>query len=263
MDSIALECGYATLLAFRWLCAAFFQGRLSGVNTNDQNYWKKTAAIAAAKLVEDGMIVGLGTGSTAAYLVSELGRRVKEEGLRIIGIPTSERTAEHARSMNIPLSTFAEHTRIDLTIDGADEVEFGTLHLIKGHGGALLREKIVAAASGRMAVVADQTKLVRRLGSLFAVPVEVVPFGWQATEKKLQQLEATTSLRLGPENEPYITDGGHYILDCAFGPMGKPAEIADHLDHVVGVVEHGLFLGYASQVFVGGSDGVEILEKRL
>jgi len=114
-----------------------------------------------------------------------------------------------------------------------------------------------------MAVVADQTKLVRRLGSLFAVPVEVVPFGWQVTEKKLQQLEAKTSLRLGPDNEPYITDGGHYIIDCAFGPMGKPPEIAQHLDHVVGVVEHGLFLGYASQVFVGGSDGVQILEKKL
>lgn len=233
------------------------------MNTNDQNHWKEAAAVAAAKLAEDGMIVGLGTGSTAAYLVSEFGRRVKEEGLRIIGIPTSERTAEHARSLNIPLSTFAEHTRIDLTIDGADEVEFGTLHLIKGHGGALLREKIVAAASGRMAVVADQTKLVRRLGSLCAVPVEVVPFGWQVTEKKLQQLEAKTSLRLGPGSEPYITDGGHYIIDCAFGSMGKPMEIARHLDRVVGVVEHGLFLGYASQVFVGGIDGVEILGKKL
>lgn len=209
------------------------------------------------------MIVGLGTGTTAAYLVSELGRRVKEEGLCIIGIPTSERTAEHARSLNIPLSTFAEHTRIDLTIDGADEVEFGTLNLIKGHGGALLREKIVAAASGRMAVVADQTKLVRRLGSLFAVPVEVVTFGWQATENKLQQLEAKTSLRLGADNEPYITDSGHYIIDCAFGPMDKPADIAHHLDHVVGLVEHGLFLGFATKVFVGGSGGVETLEKKL
>lgn len=233
------------------------------MGANDQNLWKKAAAVAAAKLVEDGMIVGLGTGSTAAFLVSELGRRVKEEGLRIIGIPTSERTAEHARSLNIRLSTFAEHTQIDLTIDGADEVEFGTLNLIKGHGGALLREKIVAAASGRMAVVADQTKLVRRLGSLFAVPVEVVPFGWQATEGRLKQLGAKTSLRAGPSNEPYITDGGHYIVDCAFGPMGKPLEIAHHLDQVVGVVEHGLFLGYASQVFVGGSDGVEILKKKL
>jgi ribose 5-phosphate isomerase A len=233
------------------------------VNTNDQNHWKKAAAVAAAKLVKDGMIVGLGTGSTAAYLVSELGRRVKEEGLRIFGIPTSERTAEHAHSLNIPLSTFAEHTKIDLTIDGADEVEFGTLNLIKGHGGALLREKIVAAASGRMAVVADQTKLVRRIGSLFAVPVEVVPFGWQVTEKKLQQLGAKTAVRLGPDKAPYITDGGHYIIDCAFGPMRKPEETAHHLDQVVGVVEHGLFLGFASQVFVGGSDGVEILKKQL
>lgn len=263
MDSIALECGYATLLAFRYRRADFSDGGKCQVSTNDQNLWKKAAAVAAAKLVKDGMVVGLGTGSTAAYLVGELGRRVKEERLRIVGIPTSEHTAEHARSLNIPLSTFAEHKRIDLTIDGADEVELGTLNLIKGHGGALLREKIVAAASNRMAVVADQTKLVRRLGSQFAVPVEVVPFGWQVTESKLQQLGAKTSLRAGPDNEPYVTDGGHYIIDCGFGAMGKPVEIAHFLDQVVGVVEHGLFLGYASQVFVGGSDGVEIRKKKL
>ena len=232
------------------------------MNTSDQNQWKRAAAAAAAKLVADGMIVGLGTGTTAAYVVSELGRRVKEEGLRIIGIPTSERTGEQARGLNIPLSTFAEHAKIDLTIDGADEVEPGSLNLIKGHGGALLREKIVAAASKRMAVVADQTKLVRRLGSIFSVPVEVVPFGWQVTERKLRELRARTSLRTGTNNKPYLTDGGHYIVDCAFGPMRKPQEIAAELDSIVGVVEHGLFLGYASQVFVGGSDGVKILRKK-
>ncbi len=229
------------------------------LDVSKQNQWKKAAAEAAAKLVETGMVVGLGTGSTAAFVVSELGRRVAQEGLRIVGIPTSERTAEHARSLKIPLATLAEHTEIDLTIDGADEVERGTLYLIKGHGGALLREKIVAAASKRMAVVADETKLVEHLGTHFSVPVEVVPFGWQATERKLRQLGANPTLRLGADKKPYVTDGGHYIVDCAYGPMQAPKEVAHRLDHVVGTVEHGLFLGFASQVFVGGQRGVTVL----
>jgi ribose 5-phosphate isomerase A len=229
---------------------------------SEQDQWKKAAADAAARLVETGMVVGLGTGSTAAFVVSALGRRMAEEGLRIIGVPTSERTAEQARGLKIPLGTLAEHTELDLTIDGADEVERGTLYLIKGHGGALLREKIVAAASRRMVIVADETKLVDRLGTQFSVPVEVVPFGWQATERKLKQLGANPSLRMGADGKPYVTDGGHYIMDCAYGPMEAPKEVAHHLDHVVGLVEHGLFLGFASQVFVGGRDGVKILEKK-
>ena len=229
------------------------------MDISKQNQWKKAAAEAAAKLVETGMIVGLGTGSTAAFVVSELGRRVVQEGLRIVGIPTSERTAEQARGLKISLATLAEHTEIDLTIDGADELEHGTLYLIKGHGGALLREKIVAAASKRMAVVADETKLVEHLGTHFSVPVEVVPFGWQATERKLRQLGANPTLRLAADKKPYVTDGGHYIVDCAYGPMQAPKEVAHHLDHVVGTVEHGLFLGFASQVFVGGESGVTVL----
>lgn len=233
------------------------------MDASEQNRWKKAAAEAAAKLVESGMIVGLGTGSTASFVVSELGRRVADEGLRIVGIPTSERTAEQARGLKIPLVTLAEHTEIDLTIDGADEVERGTLYLIKGHGGALLREKIVAAASKRMAVVADETKLVERLGTHFSVPVEVVPFGWQATERKLQNLGGNPVLRLAAENKPYVTDGKHYIMDCAFGPMPEPKEVAHHLDHVVGTVEHGLFLGFASQVFVGGHEGVKVLTPKV
>lgn len=131
---------------------------------SDQDHWKKAAAEAAAKLVQSDMVVGLGSGSTAAMFVSALARRISQDGLRIMGIPTSEKTAEQARALKIPLTTFAEHSRIDLTIDGADEVELGALGLIKGHGGALLREKIVAAASQRMAVVADETKLVKQLG---------------------------------------------------------------------------------------------------
>jgi ribose 5-phosphate isomerase A len=231
------------------------------MDASEQDLWKKSAAESAARLVETGMVVGLGTGSTARFLVSALGRRVADERLRIIGIPTSERTAEQARELHIPLTTLAEYTQIDLTIDGADEVERGTLFLVKGHGGALLREKIVAAASKRMVVVADESKLVDRLGSLLSVPVEVVPFGWQSTERRLQQLGANPTLRLGVDNKAYVTDGGHYILDCAFGPMQAPKEIAHHLDHVVGVVEHGLFLGFAAEVYVGGPNGVKILVK--
>jgi ribose 5-phosphate isomerase A len=231
------------------------------MGASEQDQWKRAAAEAAAKLVENGMIVGLGTGSTAAFVVEILARRIAEERLRFIGIPTSERTADQARSLKIPLSTLAEHSEIDLTIDGADEVERGTLHLIKGHGGALLREKIVAAASNRMVVVADQTKLVDRLGSLVSVPVEVAPFGWQATERKLAKLGGNPKLRVGADARPFVTDGGHYIIDCAFGAMAAPKEVAQHLDHVVGVVEHGLFLGFASQVFIGGRDGVEVLSR--
>src|ERR1700732_894172 len=178
--------------------------RSAPMNLSQQDQRKRAAAEAAAKLVETGMVVGLGTGSTAAFLVSALGRRVAEENLRIVGIPTSERTAEQARSSNIPLTTFAEHTEIDLTIDGADEILPGPLYLIKGHGGALLREKIVAAASKRMIVVADESKVVERLGSLVSVPVEVVPYGWQATQEKLIQLEGRPAIRLGADKKPYI-----------------------------------------------------------
>jgi ribose 5-phosphate isomerase A len=230
------------------------------MDATQQNQCKKEAAQAAAQLVQNGMIVGLGTGTTAAYLVTELGRRIAEEGLRFTGIPTSERTAEQARSLGIPLITLAEQSEIDLTIDGADEVQLGTLALIKGHGGALLREKIVAAASKQMAVVVDETKLVKRLGVTLAVPVEVVPFGWEATERKLRAMGAGTELRPGVDGKPYVTDGGHYILDCAFGPIANPAKVARELDETVGVVEHGLFLGFARQVFVGGPEGVRILK---
>jgi len=231
------------------------------VDQSDQNQWKKSAAEAAAQLVQDGMVVGLGTGSTAAFFVNALAERISREGLRASGIPTSQQTAELARSLNVPLATFTEHPELDLTVDGADEIELGTLYLIKGHGGALLREKIVAAASKRVVIVADETKLVERLGSLYPVPVEVVQFGWEVTDKRLQKLGAITSLRRGADAKPFLTDCGNYIIDCAFGPMNKPKEIAHHLDHVVGSVEHGLFLGFASQVFIGGREGMKVLER--
>jgi len=160
--------------------------------------FKQDAADAAVALVESGMIVGLGTGSTAALAVDALGKRVKD-GLRIIGVPTSEHTAAQARGLGIPISSLAEHTELDLTIDGADEIQLGTLDLIKGRGGALLREKVVASSSRRLIIIADDTKLVDRLGTKFEVPVEVVAFGWQAAERKLQKLGAQTKLRAGAD----------------------------------------------------------------
>jgi ribose 5-phosphate isomerase A len=231
------------------------------MDQQQQNQAKKAAAAAAAQLVESGMVVGLGTGSTAAFLVDELGRRVGQEDLRIVALATSEKTAERAQQLKIPLVSFADRTEIDLTIDGADEVLRGPLSLIKGHGGALLREKIVASASRRMVVIVDETKIVDKLGAMMNVPVEVVPFGWQATQKKLEKLGARTRLRIEDEGTPFLTDGGHFILDCDFGPIENPKELAHHLDHVVGAVEHGLFLGFASKVFVGGPKGVRVLEK--
>lgn len=229
--------------------------------SSEQDQWKRAAAEAASRLIEDGMVVGLGSGSTAALFVSALARRIDEERLRIVGIPTSEQTEHQARSLKIPLATFAEQSQIDLTVDGADEVQPGTLFLIKGHGGALLREKIVASTSKRMCVVADETKLVEAIGSLFAVPVEIVPFGWEATERKLKALGGNPSMRVNKDGKPYVTDGGHYIMNCAFGPMPNPKEVAHHLDHVVGVVEHGLFLGFATEAIVAGRDGLKILKK--
>lgn len=220
---------------------------------------KKAAAEWAAALVEDGMVVGLGTGSTASLILEPLAARIRQ-GLRIVGIPTSENTAEQARALGIPLSTLADHPRVDLTIDGADEVEIGTLNLIKGRGGALLREKIVASASARLVIVADESKLVERLGR-GVVPVEVVPFEWQSTARRIEGLGARPALRLRPDGGAFLTDGGHYILDCAFGPISSAGSLERELNCIVGVVEHGLFLGLADQVVVGRAAGVEVLDR--
>lgn len=220
---------------------------------------KQAAAEVAVGLVENGMIVGLGTGSTAKFAVEALGKRVKE-GLHIVGIPTSEATARQARGVGIRVSSLAEYTEVDLTIDGADEIQRGTLNLIKGHGGALLREKVVASSSKRLVIIADETKLVDQLGTHFAVPVEVVPFGWQAAERKLQNLGAHTILRPGPDEKPFVTDGGNFIVDCSFSPIADPAALNQELNDVVGVVEHGLFLKMTSRAIVAGQDGVKVLQ---
>ena len=225
----------------------------------DSDSLKRAAAESAAALVEDGMVVGLGTGTTAAFAVEAIGKRVRA-GLRILGIPTSVRTSQHARLLGIPLGILTEDRRVDLTIDGADEVEMGSLNLIKGRGGALLREKIVASASERLVIVADESKIVERLGR-GPLPVEVVPFGWEATAGRLRDLGATPSLRRGPDGEPFLTDGGHYIADCILSGGLSPASLEKTLDSIVGVVEHGLFLGMASQVFVGGAHGLRMLSR--
>jgi ribose 5-phosphate isomerase A len=220
---------------------------------------KQAAAEAAVAQLDDGIVVGLGSGSTATFAIAAMGKRVAAEGLRIIGIPTSEKSAAHARRAGIPLTTLGEHPRIDVTIDGADEVELGTLNLIKGGGGDLLREKIVAVASARMIIVVDESKLGDRLGRHFAVPVEVEPFGWQSTRERLKKLGGDPKLRLAPDGRTFVTDGGHYILDIAFGPIASSAELDAKLNSVVGVIEHGLFIGLASQVIVGGANGIRML----
>jgi ribose 5-phosphate isomerase A len=221
---------------------------------------KRAAADRALDFVKDGMVVGLGTGSTAFFVIEGLGKRVAE-GLSVVGIPTSERTAAQARSLNIPLSSLAARPSIDLTIDGADEVERKTLHLIKGLGGALLREKIVAAASQQLVIVVDQEKLVDRLGDHTPVPVEVVQFGWQATAAALTKLGADPVLRHATEDHPLITDGGNYILDCRFARITDPRKLEKQVNMTVGVVESGLFIDRTSAVIVASEGGVEILDR--
>ncbi len=183
------------------------------------------------------------------------------EGLHVIGIPTSEQTEREARRLRIPLSTLAQHDHIDITLDGADEVEVATLNLLKGRGGALLREKIVASATEHLIIMVDETKLVKRLGVQSAVAVEVVPFGWSATARKLRRLVSALERRVTADGQPFITDGGHYILDCRCGGIEDAEDLRRQLDETVGVVEHGLFLGMTSHVIVGGSQGVRVLQR--
>ncbi len=232
---------------------------MTSTNDTNRDALKRAAAEAAAALVRDGMVVGLGTGSTAYFAIAALIRRVREEGLRIEGIPTSERSAAQAREGGIPLVDFGRRARVDLTIDGADEVALGSLHLVKGLGGALLREKIVASASAREVIVADAAKLVERLGATVPVPVEVAPFGWQATAAALRRRGAEPSLR-ERDGEPVVTDGGNLLLDCRMAPIADPAATERLLREVVGVLEVGLFVGLATEAFIADADGVRHLQ---
>jgi ribose 5-phosphate isomerase A len=228
--------------------------------SSDVQELKKAAAIRAVDYVRDGMRVGLGTGSTAEYALGELGARVAQ-GLQIIGVPTSERTAALARQLGIPLTTLEECPELDLTIDGADEVDPLTLDVIKGLGGALLREKIVALASKIEVLVVDESKVVQRLGEHTPVPVEVVQFGWTQTHSALAALGCDPQRRVTGQGQPYVTDSGNYLLDCRFPGIDNPGGLAARIKRITGVVEHGLFVGIACRVVVAGEGGVQIIEK--
>jgi ribose 5-phosphate isomerase A len=221
---------------------------------------KELAGRAAAEFVRDGNIVGLGTGSTAYFAVVALGERVKA-GLKIVGIPTSMATEDLARRLGIPLTTLDEHPEVDITIDGADEID-PCLNLIKGGGGALLREKVVASVSKKMVVVGDSSKAVPTLGK-FPLPVEIIPFARPVVERKLAGLDATAKLRLKPDGSPFITDNGNHILDANFGRIDDPPYVAQSLNETPGVVEHGLFIGFAKLALIGRGNAVAEIRSKI
>jgi ribose 5-phosphate isomerase A len=225
--------------------------------TDDAASLKRAAAREAVALVEDGMIVGLGSGTTSELFLEALAERVAG-GLRVTGVPTSKRVAACAVARGIQVADLQDVPRVDLAVDGADEIQPRGLDLIKGGGGALLREKLVAAAADRLCIIADRSKLVSRLGERWAVPVVVVPFGWRQTADRIRALGGQPSLRY-VDGSPLITDDGLYILDCRFGPIADPGRLAGALEGLLGVVEHGLFVGLAKQAIVAGEDGIEIL----
>jgi ribose 5-phosphate isomerase A len=221
---------------------------------NDQE--KEAAARASLKFIQDGQVVGLGTGSTAAFFIQLLGERVNN-GLRIRAIPSSDRSEEQAAALGIPLSTLEECQEIDVTVDGADEVD-PKLRLIKGGGGALLREKVVASATKQYVIIADATKQVPVLGK-FPLPVEVIKFARPVVAKKIEALGAEVTLRRATNGEPYLTDENNYILDCRFGQIQDADSLGMKLSAMPGVVEHGLFIGMASVVLIAhGGDVVEL-----
>jgi ribose 5-phosphate isomerase A len=226
---------------------------------------KRQAAARALLSVRDGMKLGLGTGSTAKHFVDLLGERVRG-GLKVAGVPTSEATRIQATECGIPLTTLDDVDRLDLTIDGADEID-PALNAIKGGGGALLREKIVAAASDRMIVIADETKWVDPLGR-FPLPVEVIPFGLAATQRAIAGAFAQSGvsgqmvLREGRDGHVFVTDGGHWIIDAHLGRIADAPRLAGLLNPIPGVVEHGLFIGLASTVILAGAQGIRVIERR-
>jgi ribose 5-phosphate isomerase A len=220
---------------------------------------KVRAADAAANLVQSGMVVGLGTGSTAALMVKRLGERVELEGLKIIGVPTSVATAELARDQRIPLRELDDVAGLDLNLDGADEVD-PEFRMIKGRGGALLREKIVACVATRRVTIITEDKRVGRLGATAPIPIEVSHVGLKHTERRLKNLGAETRIRRLPDGTHYLTDGGNAIIDCRFAAVIDPPELDVRLQSVVGVFETGLFLGLCDTLVVGTAGGVECLE---
>ena len=218
---------------------------------------KKNAAEKATEEVRNGMVVGLGTGSTVYYALLKLGKMI-QDGLNIIGIPTSDGTKKIALEQGIPLSTLAVHPTIELTIDGADEVD-AHLNLIKGGGAALVREKIIANASKRILIVVDESKVSRVLGTSFALPVEIVQFGWEATQREVNKICGKSDLRGGIENS-LITDNENYILDCHFNGIPEPKKIELQLNNIPGVVENGIFVDRTDKIIIGTPTGIKYME---
>lgn len=228
---------------------------------SDRNEQKARAAARAVEEVKSGMVLGLGSGTTMSFVLEALAARVKS-GLKIAGVPSSGRTAADAKRLGIPLTDFASHRRLDLAIDGADQVARGALDLVKGLGGALLREKMVALASERMIVVADQSKLVDKLGGATPLPVEIVSFGWELTLDRLKAMGGSPRLRYS-QDKPFITDNGNYIADCGFAAIPDPTELDLGLRSLFGVVATGLFCGLASMAIIGTENGVDVLHREL
>jgi ribose 5-phosphate isomerase A len=227
-----------------------------------QDEFKRKAASFAVGFLESGMVVGLGTGSTTQFALERLGELIRTGRLRgIVGIPSSVRTETAAREAGIPLTDLETHPLIDVTIDGADEVD-PELNLIKGGGGALLREKVLAQATRRNIIIVDESKLAPRLGTKWALPVEVIPFARASEERFMRSMGAAVTLR-AKDGRPVTTDQGNLLLDAAFGPMENPVAIAQQLNGRAGIVEHGLFLGLARDVIVAGKEGIRHLKRRV
>ncbi|MEM2341681.1 MAG: ribose 5-phosphate isomerase A [Candidatus Bathyarchaeia archaeon] len=222
---------------------------------------KMRAAKEAVKNVKDNFIIGLGSGSTATYAIEEIGRRVREEGLRVLGVPTSHQSLLLAAKFSIPTTTLYEHPIIDLTIDGADQID-PELNLIKGMGGALTREKIIAAASKQLIIVADERKLTDKLGRNQLVPVEIIPLAEPIVVRKIKEVGGKPYLREVKKNVPYITDNGNFILDVDFGIIEDPIELNRKLKMIPGVVETGLFLGMTHSAYIGTKTTVEKISRR-
>jgi ribose 5-phosphate isomerase A len=219
---------------------------------------KKMAGEKAAEYVENGMALGLGTGSTVRYFVERLGELVGE-GLDVVGVPTSKRTEDLARQVGVPLTTLEETPALDLAVDGADEVD-PDLNLIKGMGGALLREKIVASSCREFIVIADESKLVNRLGTTSPLPVEITQFGWTSVKEWISKLGCVPNLRI-VKGSPYLTDNHNYLLECEFKGIDDPHDLDKRLHHLPGVVETGLFLNLACRAIIGKESGAQVIEK--
>jgi ribose 5-phosphate isomerase A len=219
---------------------------------------KEIAARSAVAAIESGMVIGLGSGSTSLCAVQVLGERVQRENLSVIGVPTSVATEHEARARGIPLATLEEQPELDLTVDGADQVD-GDLNCIKGYGGALVREKIVALCSARLLVMVDPSKLAPRLDK--PVPVEVLPFAWSVAWRRLVDLGGHPQMR-HLDNKPYVTDNGNYILDVAFGRIDDPAALAARIASLPGVIDHGLFVGLVHELHIGEASGARVMRRR-